>query len=412
MLYYLFDYLDRAYDLPGTGLFQYISFRAAMAALLSLIIAIPLGKRIIHMLRRKQIGETIRELGLEGEQQKRGTPTMGGLIILISILLPTILFARLDNIYVILLFVGTLWLGFIGAVDDYIKVFLKNKAGVSGKVKLIGQMTLGLIVAVTLYYHPDVVVREYLSPEKAATIQQPVRTDARNRPYVEGKSLRTTIPFVKNNELDYQKIWQAIAPPLADYAYLLYIGAVIFIITAVSNGVNLTDGLDGLAVGVSVIVIGTLALFAYFSGNFLFAGYFRIMYIPHLGELTIFAAALIGACIGFLWYNAYPAQVFMGDTGSLMLGGVIGIMAVMVRKELVLPLLGGIFLIETVSVIIQRNWFKYTRLRYGQGRRVFRMAPIHHHFQKKGIPEPKIVTRFWIVAAVLALLSILTLKIR
>ncbi len=412
MLYYLFDYLDKTYDFPGAGLFQYISFRAAMAALLALIIAIPVGKRIIALLRHRQIGETIRQLGLEGEDAKRGTPTMGGLIILISILLPAILFARLDNIYVLLLFIGTLWMGLIGAIDDYIKVFRKNKAGISGKIKLLGQAALGLIVAVTLFYHPDVTVRQYLSPTKQIADLPTVRTDALGRPYVEGKSLRTTIPFTKNNELDYARIWKTIAPPLADYAYIFYILVVIFIITAVSNGVNLTDGLDGLAVGVSVIVIATLALFAYFSGNILFAGYFRIMYIPNLGELSIFAAALIGACIGFLWYNAYPAQVFMGDTGSLLLGGVIGIMAVMVRKELILPLLGGIFLIESLSVILQVAYFKYTRRKYGQGRRIFKMAPIHHHYQKKGLPEAKIVVRFWIVAAGLALLSILTLKVR
>ncbi len=412
MLYYLFDYLDSAYDLPGAGLFRYISFRAGVAALLSLILAIPLGKRIIGWLRRRQIGENVRALGLAGEDQKRGTPTMGGLIIVLSVLLPTLLLARLDNVYVVLLLAATLWLGFIGAVDDYIKVFLKNKAGVSGRVKMAGQVVLGLVVALTLYFHPEVVVRKYLPEGTAADAVESVQTDALGNRYIETKSLKTTIPFVKNNELDYQRIWEALAPPLGEYAYLFYIAVVVFIITAVSNGVNLTDGLDGLAVGVSAIVIGTLALFAYFSGNILFARYFQIMYIPHLGELTIFAAALIGACIGFLWYNAYPAQVFMGDTGSLLLGGVIGVMAVMVRKELILPLLGGVFLIETLSVMIQVAWFKYTRRRYGEGRRIFRMAPIHHHFQKLGLPEPKIVTRFWIVAGVLAILSILTLKVR
>jgi phospho-N-acetylmuramoyl-pentapeptide-transferase len=409
MLYYLFEYLNKI-DLPGAGVFQYISFRAGMAAFLSLLITITFGKNLINFLRKKQVGEDIRDLGLQGQMQKKGTPTMGGLIIIAAILVPTLLFARLDNIYVILLIVATVWLGLIGFLDDYIKVFRKNKEGLAGKFKIVGQVGLGLIVGFTLYFSDNVVVRE-VSPSSLASIEM-ADIQTQDEPpvdYKDMKSTKTTVPFLKNNELDYSKILPFISQ---DFTWIIYVLVVILIITAISNGANITDGIDGLAAGTSAIIGLTLAILAYLSGRIDFSSYLNIMYIPNLAELVIFLTAFVGACLGFLWYNAYPAQVFMGDTGSLTLGGIIAVVALAVRKELLLPVLCGIFIIENASVIIQVSYFKYTRKKYGEGRRIFLMSPLHHHYQKKNIHEAKIVTRFWIVGILLAILTLATLKLR
>jgi phospho-N-acetylmuramoyl-pentapeptide-transferase len=409
MLYYLFDYLN-SLDVPGAGLFQYISFRAGLAAFFSLLITITFGKNLIDFLRRKQVGESIRDLGLEGQLQKKGTPTMGGLIIIAAILVPTLLLAKLDNIYIILLIITTIWLGFIGFADDYIKVFRKNKEGLAGKFKIVGQVGIGVIVGLTLYFHDDVVIRELHGGDlpKFQVEDFDKGIDERVN-YTDIKSMRTTVPFMKDNELDYSKVIPFIPQ---EYMWVLYVGVVILIITAVSNGANITDGIDGLASGTSAIIGLTLAVFAYVSGRIDFSNYLNIMYIPNLGELVIFCTAFVGACTGFLWYNAYPAQVFMGDTGSLTLGGIIAVVAFAVRKELLIPVLCGIFLIENLSVVLQVSYFKYTKKKYGEGRRIFLMSPLHHHYQKKNIHEAKIVTRFWIVGILLAMITLAFLKVR
>jgi phospho-N-acetylmuramoyl-pentapeptide-transferase len=408
MLYYLFNYLDTL-DIPGAGVFQYISFRAGVAAFLSLLITIFFGKNLINILRRKQVGEDIRDLGLAGQVQKKGTPTMGGFIIIAAILIPTLLLAKLDNVYIILLITATVWLGLIGFLDDYIKVFRKNKEGLAGRFKIVGQVGLGLIVGLTLYFNDNVIVRE-VSPASFASVeiedfQENFDTKVE---YKDVKSTKTTVPFLKNNELDYSKI----LPIPKEYTWIVYVLVVIVIITAVSNGANITDGIDGLAAGTSGIIALTLAIFAYLSGRVDFSSYLNIMYIPNLGELVIFCTALVGACLGFLWYNSYPAQVFMGDTGSLTLGGLIAVLAFAVRKELMIPLLCGIFLVENLSVILQVSYFKYTKRKYGEGRRIFLMSPLHHHYQKKNIHEAKIVSRFWIVGILLAIVTLATLKLR
>ena len=416
MLYYLFQQLDQAFDFPGAGVFRYISFRAVAAIMVSLVITIVFGKRLIEYLRYRQVGETIRDLGLEGEKAKQGTPTMGGLIIIASILIPTLLFAQLHNIYIILMLISTVWLGFIGFLDDYIKVFLKNKEGLQGTSKVIGQVGLGLLVGMTLYFHPDVKVREYESknlqlqvgPDDAFANRLDNMADV-SFEYRDVKSTTTTIPFFKNNELDYSSFGRIGG---LDFTWLVYVLVVIFIITAVSNGANITDGIDGLAAGTSAIIGFTLGIMAYISGNTIFSEYLGIMYIPNSGELVIFCAAFVGACIGFLWYNTYPAQVFMGDTGSLAIGGIIATLALSIRKELLIPILCGIFLIENLSVMIQVSYFKYTKKKYGEGRRIFKMSPLHHHYQKSGYAEPKIVTRFWIVGLMLAAITLGTLKLR
>ncbi|UII23238.1 phospho-N-acetylmuramoyl-pentapeptide-transferase [Fulvivirga ligni] len=402
MLYYIFDYLEKNFDLIGASVFQYISFRAGMAAVISLLITITFGKKLINFLRRKQVGETVRDLGLEGQMEKKGTPTMGGIIILSGILVPVLLFSKLDNIYVILLIVATVWLGLIGFLDDYIKVFKKNKEGLAGRFKIVGQIGIGLIVGLTLYFNDDVVIREY---SDTATIEN----NEIVREYEEVKSTKTTVPFFKNNELDYDEVFSFLGH---DFTWAIYVLIVIFIITAVSNGANITDGIDGLAAGTSAIIGLTLAIFAYISGRVDFSTYLNILHIPNLSEVVIFCTAFVGACLGFLWYNSYPAQVFMGDTGSLSLGGIIAVIALVVRKELMIPLLCGVFLIENLSVILQVSYFKYTRKKYGEGRRIFLMSPLHHHYQKKNLHEAKIVTRFWIVGILLAILSLATLKLR
>ncbi|MGY6560386.1 MAG: phospho-N-acetylmuramoyl-pentapeptide-transferase [Nitritalea sp.] len=403
MLYSLFDYLDKVLDFPGAGVFRYISFRAGMAALLSLVITITFGHHIIHWIRRQQIGETVRDLGLAGQTEKKGTPTMGGLMMIAAILLPTLLFANVKNIYIILLLITTVWLGAIGFIDDYIKVFRKNKEGLAGRFKIVGQVGIGIIVGATLFFHEGVVVRQFSNP---VSVEEGV-VDA--PAYRDVKVAKTTIPFLKNNELNYEEVLGFLGDAMTPF---LYIFLVIFIITAVSNGANITDGIDGLAAGTSAIIGLTIAIFAYLSGNVIFSQYLNIMYIPNSGELVIFCAAFVGACVGFLWYNAYPAQVFMGDTGSLMLGGVIAVLSLALRKELLLPVVCGIFLVENLSVIIQVTYFKYTKKKYGEGKRVFLMAPLHHHYQKKQIPEAKIVTRFWIVGILLAIITLATLKLR
>lgn len=405
MLYYLFDYLDREFDLIGAGVFQYISFRAGMATLFSLLITIVFGKKLIQILQKKQVGETIRDLGLAGQMEKKGTPTMGGLIIIAAIVVPTLLFARLENIYVILLLVTTLALGAIGFLDDYIKVFKKNKAGLAGKFKVVGQIIVGLIVGSTLYFSDSVVVREFDAVDTSEFSQ----TEEVVPTYTDSKSTTTTIPFVKGNELDYSKF----NPTESEWVTAaIYILIVIFFVTAISNGANITDGIDGLAAGTSAIIGLTLAILAYISGNAIFSDYLNVMFIPNSGELVIFCTAFVGACVGFLWYNSYPAQVFMGDTGSLALGGIIAVLALVLRKELLIPVFCGIFVIENLSVIIQVSYFKYTKKRYGEGRRVFRMSPLHHHYQKMDIPEAKIATRFWIVGILLAIIALATLKLR
>jgi phospho-N-acetylmuramoyl-pentapeptide-transferase len=416
MLIYLFEYLDQI-GFPGAGVFQYISFRSASAVITSLIISLIFGKRIINILRKKQIGETIRDLGLEGQMQKQGTPTMGGIIILASILIPVLLFGDLENTYVLLMILTTVWLGIVGFTDDYIKVYKKNKKGLTGKFKILGQVILGVFVGLTLYLDDDVIVREKVMLENGEPRMELVLEDGSEEEssrYVtrDVKSTTTTIPFVKNNEFDYAYLIAFLGEKADKWAWLVLILAVIIIITAVSNGANMTDGLDGLATGTSAIMGITLGVLAYVGGNILYADYLNIMYIPYSGELVIYMSAFIGAMIGFLWYNSYPAQVFMGDTGSLSIGGIIAVYAIVIRKELLIPILCGIFLMESLSVMMQVSWFKYTRKRYGEGRRIFLMSPLHHHYQKKGYPEPKIVTRFWIVGILLAVISIVTLKIR
>lgn len=404
MFYYLFTYLKEEIDLIGAGVFQYISFRAGMAAMLSLIITITFGKNLINFLHKKQVGESIRDLGLTGQMEKKGTPTMGGIIIILAIILPTILFSKIGNIYVILILVATLWMGLIGFLDDYIKVFRKNKQGLRGIFKIVGQIGLGLIVGLTLYYHSDVLVREF---EPGQIIESGLEMSELT--FEDVKSTKTTIPFMKNNELDYSLFTLG----LGDWLTMpIYVGFVILIIMAVSNGANITDGIDGLAAGTSAIIGLTLAILAYVSGNVIFSDYLNIMYIPGSGELVIFCSAFVGACIGFLWYNAYPAQVFMGDTGSLALGAIIAVLALTIRKELLIPILCGVFLIENISVIMQVSYFKYTRKKYGEGRRIFKMAPLHHHYQMKNLHEAKIVTRFWTIGVLLAILTLATLKLR
>jgi len=418
MLYYLFKYLE-SLNIPGAGVFEYISFRSAAAVITSLLISLLVGKRIINYLQRMQVGEVVRKLGLEGQYKKEGTPSMGGLIILASIIIPTLLFARLDNIYVILMLVTTFWLGLIGFIDDYIKIFKKNKKGLAGKFKIIGQLVLGLIVGVTLLFSDQAVVREIVTAEDLTITQTSEYLQAANidqtGEYVTNdvKCTKTTIPFVKNNEFDYSWLIPFIKKENRQNAgWIVFVIVATIIVIGVSNGANLTDGLDGLATGTSSIIGVTLGVLAYLSGNIIYADYLNIMYIPYTGELVIFASAFIGATIGFLWYNSYPAQVFMGDTGSLALGGIIAVFAIVIRKELLIPILCGIFLVESLSVMIQVSWFKRTRKRSGKGKRVLLMAPLHHHYQMKGFPEPKIVTRFWIVAIILAVLSVVTLKIR
>jgi phospho-N-acetylmuramoyl-pentapeptide-transferase len=414
MLHYLFKYLDQL-DVPGAGMFEYISFRAGLAVITSLVVSMIFGKRIIRYLQKLQIGESIRDLGLEGQLQKKGTPTMGGLIIILSIIVPTLLFAKLDNIYIILMLVTTVWLGIIGFTDDYIKVFKKNKAGLAGKFKIIGQVVLGVIVGLTLYFSDSAVVRDRVEDvesgmwtENAVNISETLNGETRE--YIDHKSTVTTIPFTKNNELDYKSL--VFFSDSEIWTWIIFVIIVILIVTAVSNGANLTDGLDGLATGSSSIIGVTLGILAYVSGNFIAADYLNIMYIPHVGELVIFMSAFIGATIGFLWYNSYPAQVFMGDTGSLTIGGIIAVFAIIIRKELLIPILCGVFLMESVSVLLQVSWFKYTKKRFGTGQRIFLMSPLHHHYQKKGYPEAKIVTRFWIIGIMLAVFTIVTLKIR
>ncbi len=424
MFYYLFHYLDQL-NFPGAGVFQYISFRAALALLSSLIITMVFGKRIINFIRRKQIGETIRELGLQGQNEKAGTPTMGGLIILAAIIIPTLLFAKIHNIYIVLMLISTVWLGAIGFIDDYIKVFKKNKEGLKGKFKIVGQIGIGLIVGAVFYFHPDVVIKERLTAnqqnayeitdfdsatgsQKHLTIPKYSKTPTKN--------IKTTIPFVKNNEFDYTRILSFMGDNAVKYGWLIFIPIVILIITAVSNGANITDGIDGLAAGTSAIIGTTLGILAYVSGNTVFADYLNIMYIPNTGELVVFMAAFVGACVGFLWYNAFPAQVFMGDTGSLAIGGIIAVYAIAIRKELLIPILCGIFLVENISVILQVYYFKYQKkkrgLEYAKANRLFKMAPLHHHYQKSGFHESKIVMRFFIIGIMLAALTIVTLKLR
>jgi phospho-N-acetylmuramoyl-pentapeptide-transferase len=394
MLYYLFEYLDKTLNIPGAGVFQYITFRAFAAIITSLGIAAIWGKSVIYRLQRLQIGEEIRDLGLEGQMAKKGTPTMGGFIILLSLLIPTLLFSKITNVYIVLLVTSAIWLGAVGFADDYIKVFKKNKEGLSGKFKVIGQIGLGIIVGLTMYFNQHIKVREFAS----------------DGTFVDHKSLLTTVPFMKDNQFDYNMLLPSFIPD--EYVWVVYVLVVIFIITAVSNGANITDGIDGLAAGTSVIIGIALAILAYVSGNKVISQYLNVMFIPNSGELAVFCAAFVGACIGFLWYNAYPAQVFMGDTGSLMLGGVIATLAIVIRKEMLIPVLCGIFLIENLSVIIQVAYFKYTKRKYGEGRRVFLMSPLHHHFQKKNYHESKIVIRFLIVGIILAVLSLVTLKLR
>jgi phospho-N-acetylmuramoyl-pentapeptide-transferase len=409
MLYYLFEYLDKTLDIPGTGVFQYITFRSALSFILSLLLSTIYGKRIIQFLQRQQVGETVRELGLAGQNEKAGTPTMGGLIIIFATLVPVMLFSKLHNIYIVLLIVTTLWMGTIGFVDDYIKIFKKDKEGLKGIFKVFGQVGLGLIVGSVLYLSPAVTVRQdttrtniFKAQTENITVQAPI----------EEKSTVTTIPFFKNNEFDYAEVLAWTGDGYQKWAWLVFIPVVIFIITAVSNGANLTDGIDGLAAGTSAISVFTLGVFTFVSGNIIFSNYLNIPYIPNSGEMTVFIAAFVGALIGFLWYNSYPASVFMGDTGSLTIGGIIAVLAIAVRKELLIPLLCGIFLVENLSVVMQVTYFKYTKKRFGEGRRIFLMSPLHHHYQKKGYHESKIVTRFWIVAIMFSILSIITLKLR
>lgn len=404
MLYYLFDYLDREFDFFGAQVFRFLSFRAGLAMILSLLVALFIGKRLIQYLRVKQIGELVRDLGLQGQMEKKGTPTMGGLLIIACVLIPTLLLAQLQNIYVILLLFSTVWLGLIGFLDDYIKVFKKNKEGLSGRFKIVGQVVLGVIVGCTLYFSESVTIRHYLAPATETESEISV-----SQSFIDEHSLKTTIPFLKGNELDYENLFGFVGH---QWVWVPYVLLVILVITAVSNGANMTDGLDGLAAGTSAIIVFTLLIFTYVSGNAIFSKYLNIMFIPDSGELVVFCAALMGGCIGFLWFNSFPAQVFMGDTGSLTLGGLIAVLALIIRKELLIPVLCGIFLIEILSIMIQVSYFKYTKRKYGEGRRIFRMAPLHHHYQKLGYHEVKIVSRFWIIGILLALLTLATLKLR
>ena len=404
MLYYLFEYLQSAYDFPGAGLFQYISFRAAMAVITSLLVSLVFGGKIIRFIQRKQIGEEVRTLGLAGEESKKGTPTMGGLIILGAILIPTLLFTKLDNIYIQIMLVSTVWLGAIGFIDDYIKVFKKDKEGLAGRFKVLGQIGIGLIVGIVMVFHSDIVVKDEVSLSSETEVVGSIS--------LAQKSSKTTTPFFKNNEFDYQSLTSWMGNTAKDYAWILFVLIVVVIVTAVSNGANMTDGLDGLATGTSAIIGATLALFAYVSGNIIAADYLNIMYIPDTGELVIYMSAFVGACVGFMWYNSYPAQVFMGDTGSLALGGIIAVVAILIRKELLIPILCGVFLVENLSVIMQVGYFKYTKKKFGEGKRIFKMAPLHHHYQKLGMHESKIVTRFWIVGIMLAVITVVTLKLR
>lgn len=416
MIFYLFRYLEK-FDFPGARMFQYLSFRSALAIITSLLIALFFGKKIIKYLQYKQVGEVVRDLGLEGQLSKKGTPTMGGIIILLSILVPTLLFCDLSNVYIILMIVTTVWLGLIGFIDDYIKVFKKDKKGLEGKFKVMGQITLGIIVGLTFYFSPQVVVREKVPilsthQHQLISINQEDPSIKSSRYMVDKHLTTTTIPFLKNHEFNYRKIIWFMGTHARSWVWLVMVLVVILIVTTISNGVNITDGLDGLASGTSAITGITLGILAYVSGNIIYANYLNIMYLPNVGELVVFISAFIGATVGFLWYNTYPAQVFMGDTGSLSIGGIIAVYAILIRKELLIPVLCGIFLMENISVIIQVMYFKYTKKKFGEGRRVFLMAPLHHHFQKKGYPEAKIVTRFWIVGILLAVLTIVTLKIR
>lgn len=411
MLYYLFEYLENQYQIPGASLFGFLTFRAAFAIILSLLFSTIFGKRIIKFLQKKQVGETIRDLGLEGQKEKSGTPTMGGIIIIFATIVPVILIAKLDNIYIILLIITTLWMGVIGFVDDYIKKFKNDKNGLKGRFKIIGQVGLGIIVGLTLFFNSDVTIREKISTNKPSKNIN-ILSSQSSQFYSETKSTKTTIPFFKENEFDYADLITWVNPDLESYAWIVFVLVSIFIITAVSNGANLTDGIDGLAAGSSAIIALTLGIFAWVSGNIIFSDYLNIMYIPRVEEITIFIAAFVGALIGFLWYNTFPAQIFMGDTGSLTIGGIIAVIAIAVRKEWLIPLLCGIFLVENLSVVLQVGYFKYTKRKYGTGRRIFKMSPLHHHFQKLGYHESKIVTRFWIVGILLAVLTIVTLKIR
>ena len=409
MLYYLFEYLEQQYQFPGASLFGYISFRSATALITALLISTIFGKKVIEFLRVKQIGESIRDLGLKGQKEKAGTPTMGGLIIIFATLIPVLLFAKLENIYIILLIATMLWMGLIGFIDDYIKKFKSDKDGLKGYLKIIAQVILGVVVGSVLYFHPEVTIKDKVSnSNKIVNVVNEDGTDLR----IEEKSTRTTIPFFKNNEFDYSNLITWISPDLKKYAWLIFIPFIIFIITAVSNGANLTDGIDGLAAGTSAIIVLTLGIFTWISGNIIFSEYLNIMYIPRVEEMTIFIAAFVGSLIGFLWYNTYPAQVFMGDTGSLAIGGVIAVIAIAVRKEWLIPILCGVFLVENLSVVMQVSYFKFTRKKYGVGKRIFKMSPLHHHYQVNGLHESKIVTRFWIIGILLAIISIVTLKIR
>jgi phospho-N-acetylmuramoyl-pentapeptide-transferase len=410
MLYYLFEYLEKEFQFPGASLFGFLTFRAALAIILSLLISTIFGKKIINFLQAKQVGETIRDLGLDGQKEKAGTPTMGGLIIILATLLPVLLVAKLDNIYIILLLITTLWMGVIGFIDDYLKKFKNDKEGLKGRFKVIGQIGLGLIVGLTLFFHSEVTIKEQIPLKERTTVA--IEQGVSQQFYPESKSTKTTIPFFKANEFDYADMITWIHPSLEKYAWIVFVLVVIFIITAVSNGANLTDGIDGLAAGTSAIIVLTLGIFAWVSGNIIFSDYLNIMYIPRVEEITIYIAAFVGALIGFLWYNTYPAQVFMGDTGSLTIGGIIAVIAIAARKEWLIPLLCGIFLAENLSVILQVGYFKYTKKKFGTGRRIFKMSPLHHHYQKSGYHESKIVTRFWIIGILLAILTIVTLKIR
>lgn len=420
MLYYFFQYLDKSFDFPGAGVFQYISFRAALALITSLIISLLFGKKIIEFIRKKQIGETIRELGLDGQTKKAGTPTMGGIIIIAAIIIPTLLFAKILNVYIVLMLISTVWLGGIGFLDDYIKVFKKNKEGLQGKFKIIGQVGIGLIVGCVFYFHPDVVIKERIvsTSKDIGTISNGVEKKFNSPIYADKavKNLKTTIPFLKNNELDYGKFISWACDDCVKYGWIIFIPMVILVVTAVSNGANITDGIDGLAAGTSAIIGVVLGILAYVSGNTIFADYLNIMYIPNSGELVVFMAAFIGACVGFLWYNSFPAQVFMGDTGSLAIGGIIAVYAIAIRKELLIPILCGVFLVENISVILQVVYFKYQKkrrgLEYASAHRLFKMAPLHHHYQKSGFHESKIVMRFFIIGIMLAVLTFVTLKLR
>lgn len=408
MLYYLFEYLEKQFSIPGASVFQFITFRAATAFILSLLISAIYGKRIINFLRRKQVGETVRDLGLEGQKQKSGTPTMGGIIILLATLVPVILLSKIDNIYIIILLITTVWMGLIGFIDDYIKVFKKDKEGLKGKFKVLGQVGLGIIVGSMLYFNDNVTIKEQLPVE-----QQVINENGQKQVFGKAhKSTKTTVPFFKNNELDYSKFLSFLGDEYEKFGWIVFILITVFIVTGISNGANLTDGIDGLAAGSSAIMVVTLAVFAWVSGNIIFADYLDVMYIPNSGEMTVFILAFAGALIGFLWYNTYPAQVFMGDTGSLTIGGIIAVIAIAIRKELLLPILAGIFVVENLSVILQVSWFKYTKKKFGEGRRIFKMSPLHHHYQKLNYHESKIVVRFWIVGILLAVLTVVTLKLR